>query len=248
MCCFSQPVQSVSNTNIFARSSREGRQFLVYSMNLSSKEDLAMILPIPVPSGSPEDAINFIDLKEYDRFFNDMLIGFPMPAPKTLSRANAPAAAEDTPLAVVEVGNFEASFVPSVRDFSRLDPRFRLPDTAWDELPMYRNYGFTVFKLKKGNQKVHPMAFEFPRANPNKLFFPTVHIHDGAVHSRAEFDHTLYCQVTKGESLPMTQWKESYGIARQFMKIDRTKGVVDGNSHCHRRTIRGMQRNEDTLV
>ena len=46
MCCFSRHVESVSNTNIFARSSSNGRQYLVYSMTIQSKEDLAMILPI----------------------------------------------------------------------------------------------------------------------------------------------------------------------------------------------------------
>ena len=39
MCCFSRPVDRVANTNIFARSAKEGRQFLVYSMTLSAKED-----------------------------------------------------------------------------------------------------------------------------------------------------------------------------------------------------------------
>ena len=74
MCCFSRPVQSVSKTNIFARDAVEGRQFLVYSMTLSAKEDLAMILPLPVPEKTPEDAVRFINLKEYDRFFKEMKV------------------------------------------------------------------------------------------------------------------------------------------------------------------------------
>jgi hypothetical protein len=249
MCCFSRPVQSVTNTNIFARASREGRQFLVYSMTLSSKEELAMILPIPVPSGSPDDAVRFIDLKEYDNFFADMLAGFPAPPPpRAEGRGRSLSAKTDSkPIQVIEVGNFEASFVPSVSDFTRLDERFRLPNAAWNQLPMYRDYGFAVFKLKKGEQRTHPMAFEFPRANPEKLFFPTVHIHDGKVHPMAGFDHSLYCQ-TNGETLPMTDWRESFGLAQQFMKVDRAKGLVDGDSHCHKRTIRGLQKNEDVIV
>ena len=50
MCCFSQPVESVSHTRIFARSAAEGQQFLVYEMKLAAKSDLAMILPLPVPA------------------------------------------------------------------------------------------------------------------------------------------------------------------------------------------------------
>ncbi len=249
MCCFSREVQSVSNTNIFARSSKEGRQFLVYSMSLSSKEELAMILPIPTPSGSPDDALKFIDLQEYSDFFKDMLAGFPVPLPPApAGRPKVAALKTDKKLAVVEVGSFEASFVPSIRDFSRLDERFRLPDGTWDHLPLYREYGFAVFKLKKGEQKVHPMSFEFPRANPKKLFFPTVHIHDGQVHAKASFDHTLYCQVTEMESAQVMQWRESPNPASQFMKIDKTKAIVTAGRHCYQRIIRGMQKNEDTWV
>jgi hypothetical protein len=68
MCCFSRSVQSVANTNIFARSSTRDRQFLVYEMKLAADEELAMILPIPVPPKSPEDAVRFISLADYPSF------------------------------------------------------------------------------------------------------------------------------------------------------------------------------------
>ena len=38
------------------------------------------------------------------------------------------------------------------------------------------------------------MAFEFETRLKNEIFFPTVHIHDGEVHKREHFDHTLYLQ------------------------------------------------------
>src|SRR5262245_25963630 len=168
MCCFSRAVDVVADTNIFARSSKEARQFLVYSMTLSAKEDLAMILPIPVPKESKEDAVRFINLEKYPDFFQDMNNGFP--PPPTRAQGNTfGLGSKAEPLPVVEVGSFEASFVPSVKDFDRLDERFRLPTEVWNKLPRYKNYGFTVFKLKKGAKTIHPMAFEFPRAKPEKL-------------------------------------------------------------------------------
>ena len=60
MCCFSQKVDVVADTNIFARASKDGRQFLVYSMRFAAAQDLAMILPIPTPKDSPEDAVRQI--------------------------------------------------------------------------------------------------------------------------------------------------------------------------------------------
>jgi hypothetical protein len=244
MCCFSRPVQLVAETNIFARESKDGRQFLVYSMRFSSKEDLAMILPLPVPKNSPEDAVRFINLEKYADFFKDLRGGFPVPQPNRPSIAPR-ADVVDTPLKVVEVGSFEASFVPAVKDFARLDERFRLPTEVWDKLPSYKDSGFAVFKLKQGAKQVHPMAFEFPRADPQKLFFPTVHIHDGKVHDKAHFDHALYCQ---SDSVKMMQWQESRQPVSMFMKVDNAQGLLDANKHCFRKEMRGDLKNEDILV
>ena len=101
--------------------------------------------------------------------------------------------------------------MPAVKDFARLDERFRLPATTWDALPDYKDHGFAVFKLKSGEKHVHPMAFEFPRADHKRLFFPTVHIHDGKVHKTATFDHELYCQAGRGRK--RASWKESPSLA-----------------------------------
>jgi hypothetical protein len=249
MCCFSRRVDKVADTSIFGRASRDGRQFLVYSMRLDASEDLAMILPIPTPKDAAEDAVRFISLEDYPEFFRDLKTGFPEPPASRglgLPKAAAGAKPHDAPLKVVEVGAFEASFVPSVKDFDRLDVRFRLPAATWDQLPNYKGFGFTVFKLKKGNRKIHPMAFEFPRANREHLFFPTVHIHDGKVHQTALFDHALYCQRSGDESL--MRWRESPRLAGSFMKADKTKGIIDPAAHAHLLRIAGRRKNEDILV
>lgn len=66
MCIFSAKVKSVSDTNIFARLSK-GQQYLVYEMNLSTANEMAMILPLPVDH--PQDAnVSLIDLSDYPLF------------------------------------------------------------------------------------------------------------------------------------------------------------------------------------
>ena len=162
-------------------------------MKIKASEDLAMILPIPVLKNIADDAVHFINLENYADFFDDMRNGFPVEPSRTKSPGSIDS--EIPKLAVISVGSFEASFVPSVKDFDRLDERFRLPVDTWDKLPQYKDYGFAVFKLKQGHKKIHPMAFDFPSSLRGKLFFPTVHIHDGKVHENAEFDHALYCQL-----------------------------------------------------
>jgi hypothetical protein len=244
MCCFSRPVVSVTDTNIFARSAKDGRQYLVYGMKMDAKEELAMILPLPVPKASKEDALRFINLEKYPEFFDQVRAGFPEPKPgRGLGKSDeAPGG-----LKVVEVGSFVASFVPSVADFKRLDERFRLPSDVWDKLPQYKDYGFAVFQLKKGAQKVHPMAFEFPRANAKQLFFPTVHIHDGTVKPKAHFHHMLFCQKSGEENL--MRWEESTRPAGMYMKnLDAAQGIVDPSGHCYKKVMIGDLKNEDVLV
>lgn len=239
MCCFSRAIESVSDTNIFARAGEGQHQYLVYSLTLTTKEELAMVLPLPTAPGAGEDAVQFIDLHDYPDFFKDLRSGFPQPQNYQVRRA--PTALAPASLKVISVGNFDASFVPTLADFDRLDPRFRLPTGAWDKLPQYRAYGFAVFKLKPGATAIHPMAFSFPRAEASRLFFPTVHIHDGNVHHTARFDHALYCQT---ESAPKDWWP-SVGPAKTFVRVDQAHRLIDGDRVCYQHTIVGQRPNHD---
>ncbi|MBA3846646.1 MAG: hypothetical protein H0X45_08375 [Planctomycetes bacterium] len=249
MCCFSGHVDHVTRTRIFARPDADGRQFLVYQMNYKAKEPVAMVLPLPTPAASPEDALRFIDLHGYEYFFVDLERGFPDPdATAWRGVAPATAAAAPVPLAVVEVGAFVASFVPTRADFTRLDARFRLPDATFDALPRYRDYGFAVFQLRAGEPKVHPMAFSFPRRDPGALFFPTVHIHDGVVHERAGFDHVLYAQAERDTRPALGEWRESERPASAFVDLNHAAGIVAGDAHVHRSVLRGDLINRDTLI
>lgn len=246
MCCFSKPVKLVADTNIFARAAAQGRQYIVYSMKVAADGDLAMILPIPVPPNSQEDAVRFINLEKYPEFFDHLNNGFPPPPqPKLANRAPA---AGGLGLKVVEVGSFIASFVPTIKDFARLDAQFRLPTDVWGKLPQYKDWGFAVFQLKLGKEKkIHPMAFEFPRRDPKRLFFPTVHIHDGSVPARARFDHLLYCQLTGGEMV--MDWEESPKHASEFVKkINEAQGIMAPNEHVYRKPMKGIFRNSDVVI
>ncbi|MCP3143595.1 hypothetical protein [Pyxidicoccus xibeiensis] len=253
MCCFSRSVESVSDTNIFARDDQGVDQFLVYSMRFSAKEDLAMVLPLPVPRGTGEDAVRFINLEKYPSFFNDMAAGFSASRVLRGAPQNAPRAPMSAPLRVVKVGGFEASFVPTVADFERLDARFRLPAGTWERLPEYRDLGFAVFKLRKEAHSVHPMAFRFPRREPERLFFPTVHIHDGKVRKEARFDHSLYCQPGSNKQDRLDEarlgpWQGTPEEASTFMKTPLAQGIVNPAESCYRLRLNGVRKNEDTRV
>ncbi|HEY4056378.1 MAG TPA: hypothetical protein VGM39_07205 [Kofleriaceae bacterium] len=201
MCCFSGPVEDVAATRIFARFVAPGRQVIAYEMQFTAAEPVAMILPIPTPPNSAEDAVWFISLETYPTLFEELYEAFTFPhgRPRGLTKS-LPLPQQH--LKVEVVGAFVASFVPTLSDFSRLDPRFRLPAGTLDRVPEYQDYGFVVFQLgaAKTPTRVHPMAFEFSTRDPENLFFPTLHVHDGTVHPEAVFDHVLYAQGVRGDA------------------------------------------------
>lgn len=252
MCCFTGPVNEVRDTSIFARHSSLGAQLLVYDMRFGAAEDLAMVLPLPVPTPATEDAVRFINLSGCPDFFTEMERGFP-PRPRdvtvgfTLS-VGGPART----LQVHSVGSFDASFVPTLHDFARLDARFRLPHAVWAAFPRHGDYGFAVFRLRstgKRSAKVHPMAFEFSRRDPSALFFPTVHIHDGRYGPTANFDHHLYVQFREDPGRDLEPGFEvSNGPARGFMKAGCLGGIVNAESHIFRHPLEGSYRNADVFI
>ena len=247
---FSAPVESVTETRIFARSLPEGRQVLVYRMKLSAKKDVAMILPIPVKPGSGEKAVQFVDLARYPDMLSDMEALFPKQDQNLSPAAEAadPFSSGIDKLAVENVGAYEASYVPSLADFTRLDERFRLPSGVWDQMPFYNDFGFVVFKFRQVDAEIHPMAFAFPRKDPVRLFFPTVHVHDGKVHDKEDFDHVLYCQKIPGDPFALTDWTESLELPATAVNIVAARGIVDPRLHIYRKAMKGHLPNTDTVL
>ena len=252
MCCFSGPVRSVQSTKIFARRSARGglfseaRQALVYEMKIAADAEVAMILPIPTPARSADDAMRFVSLERYDEFFTDVERAFPPPAAAFGPPSRGPQAISGAapPLVVHSVGAFVASFVPSAADFGRLDARFRIPAGTIDRVPEYAAWGFAVFQLKTsgpGIARIHPMAFDFPTRRGKELFFPTVHVHDGALHPEADFSHVLYGQGIA----PSPEWWNPGVRLAEVMKADRTEGLVDLGGTVASKSLVGRRPNRD---
>ncbi|AKF11634.1 hypothetical protein DB32_008783 [Sandaracinus amylolyticus] len=237
---FAQPVK-VSGTRIFARCDG-ATQTLAYSMHLRSKQELAMVLPIPVAHGAREDAVEFVDLSGAPAIFDQLAMCFVVMAPQSKGAPVARFAAPLPTLKVCSVGAFDASYVPSIRDFVRLDARFRMPEAVWRALPRYEDWGFAVFTLKKGDHRVHPMAFRFPTRDAARTFFPTVHVHDGEVHEQAEFDHELYWQGERG-----TERDERGYVHASAQMEESSRGVVRAGE-VRRRVMRGTFANDDVWI
>lgn len=258
MCCFSTTTE-VRGTAIFARVSRPGTQVLAYRMTYSAQTPTAMILPLPVALPARENSVRFKNLKEYPDFFGALERAFPPKEEGGFFRSkSAELSAASAPLEVHEVGDFVASFVPSIADFSRLDPRFVLSRQVWAKFPAYKDYGFAVFQLKSLAGEPHPMAFEFDTRLKETAFFPTVHIHDGSVHAEADFDHALYLQAKTLDARAgsydgpssvdkTTGFVRSVGPAKGFVTSALARGLIDPELLIHKATLRGSLPNRDTF-
>ena len=260
MCCFSQPVRSVSQTRVFGRLTNHKSQFVAYQMQYKSDTANAMILPIPVRKDANEDSIRFLDLSSYPEFFDDLERGFSVePSLAQADSVQSLSRSAKEVLKVHKVGGFEASFVPTASHFSNLDPRFSIAKNIWDKIPKYADYGFVVFRLHKIAGEPHPMAFEFDSRITDAAFLPTVHIHDGEVHQQEDFDHALYIQHPEMDEAAgdyqghklwdlSTAWVRSKGAAGNYVDVDRAAKLVDGNLLLHRKIMKGKHANEDQII
>lgn len=244
MCIFTGPVARVSKTRIYARV-ENSIQYIVYEMNLDTVEDVAMVLPVPVAYHGLDDAARFVNLSRYKSFFEDidqlfppMFDTFGLGQPETILRVHA-------------VGAYDATYVPDIEAFCRLDERFRLSSDVWEAFPQYGDYGFVVFQLRRGKAKFHPMAFAFPTRDPSKTFFPTTHVHDSKVHATADFDHALYAQTSRQ---PNADWITSEETAEQMPGLctwwghDRSKGVISKGAQMSHLQMAGEFQNADVWI
>ena len=276
MCIFSRSVAYVGGTHIFARRVSPDRQTLVYQMELTLDKPVAMILPLPVALPSRESDVHFVSLKEYEFFFQDVAQLFYAPRPPGMEsmRGGGMAAKSAPRLIVQEIGDFVASFVPTQADFRRLDPRFVLRPDVWKQLPMYSDYGFAVFQLKAPDKiraeegegmgrgrgmrggsakvQVHPMAFSFATRYADRLYFPTVHIHDEQVHPTDDFDHTLYAQPSaahhNARDEAQDRWQKAVRQPQETVRIVDAKGMIDDKGMVLQRRIAGKYKNADIWI
>ncbi len=246
MCILSGHIEEVSSTKIFARMSVDSkgrdRQWLVYAMHLDTPSDVAMILPVPVKAGVGEDDVEFDDLSKRDDFFKKLENLFPKDVQKGMRSRGFGADSLRHSLQVHSVGAFEASFSPTLADMDRLDPRFKLPNETWSKIPEYKDYGFVVFKLSKGDADRHPMSFSFTSRFSDRVYFPTLHIHDKSVHETEHFDHKLYAQGSIRES---GSWIKS---ARPLDGVERRASKALTDLHVFRAELEGEMLNEDTFL
>jgi hypothetical protein len=236
----------VSSTNLFARMVAPGVQCLVYGMTIAAKQDVAMILPLPVRPGGGANAVRFVDLQAHRNIFRELAALFDVPEdPQRMRGLAATMGALRPKLEVHKVGAFIASYVATRADFDRLDPRFRVPEVVFDTVPAYDTYGFAVFQLAPGESTVHPMAFTFPTRDVDRLFFPCVHLHDGTWQAAAKFDHALYYQHPKVVTLGDTNEGDACSTvlpARDYAKLVNTAHPM------LRRELRNRQPNADIWI
>lgn len=192
MCILAQPLESVSNTAIYAGTNTDQtRQCVVYQMAVELRGPNAMILPVPAPA----DSIQLIDMTEYPLFFDDLRDIF-----RERTRGftkSLPAAATLDYLEVMDVGSYKVSVASTIEDLNRINPNVFTVSPAVDKLLRFfysSGYSFVVAQLTESGD-YHPLAYSHD-IGPEGLFIPTRHQHGkgGAREMRIadDWDHQVY--------------------------------------------------------
>lgn len=251
MCIFSRGVRHVGATRIFVGDRADGRQALIYAMEVELSAPTAMVLPLPTPAGCGEDAVAFVSLAAYPTLFDDLDRAFPAMdlalgfAPQAVGRGPAPRPAN---LVVHKVGAFVASFAPTAADLDRLDPQFRLSAAARAAVTRGRDgWSYAVVQLASARrERVHPIALTFPRRDPTALYVPTTHVHGDDLPATAAFDHTIYFQPAPALALA-TPATPTLGPIGDFVDLARTGGLI-GPGPTFAQPIAGAHANDDVYL
>jgi hypothetical protein len=177
MGCYSRPVERLERTRLFGRVQGDW-QILALQVGVRTTEPVALVVPLPVVVGE-DDAVRF--LEPGASFFDELGALF--------DGGEAPPPPMDAGPAI------ESTFIASMADLGQLDPAYQLPRSVWQRLGEYWDYGFAVFRIPEGTFQGTPLALRFRTRARSSLFFPTVHVDEGAVSAVADFDHALYMQT-----------------------------------------------------
>jgi hypothetical protein len=253
MGIFSTPVRVAGTFNFFARAARAhtDHQFLACNFRYEAETAFTLILPLPTPPDAPANAVRFINLSGYDGFFQDVRRGFPVltrdPEKQSLTDRLREKVRDWLDLDTTQI---ELAFFPNQPVLAEMSNRWPLSAAVWAALKPYANFGLVGLKLEAGANRLPPIAFEFPRSTPAELFFPTAH---NLPRSAAlNVKHALYAQTPHRSPA----WRISTGpddhrqrwLARNFVKVDRTLGLIDPDQPIVARRLSGPADNLDVRV
>jgi hypothetical protein len=249
MGIFSTPVRVASTFNFFARANAD-HQFLACNFRYEAAAAFTLFLPLPTPPETPASAVRFINLAGYDELFSDMRRGFP-----DLTRDTGKLSFTDRLLEKVrdwldlDTTQIEFAFFPNRTVLAEMRDSWPVSDAVWPALEPYAECGLVGLKLEAGANRLPPVAFEFPRRDPDELTFPTAH--NLPQSAAATLRHALYAQTSK-RSL---QWRMSISAeddrplrAREFVKADRTLGLIDPDQPIVSRRLVGAADNVDVRL
>lgn len=246
MCIFSRPVAEVAGTCIFTRLYDDGRQLIVYDMQVETTEPCAMVLPIATKRGTTEIAFHDFSGRLFFELLADIFIQRTRGGRGGVSLSTKGGGEERPVLPVQRMGHYECSFVPTRDDFDRLDECFRLPSAVFADYP---EHGFVVCQLRPGLAG-HPVAFTFP-ADGGRSWVPTRHLHDGEAkpHPFAHFDHLIYAQFpSRGRRLACNAKFHDSATRALSEREAVANPEINPLLPVYRLILRGKLPNEDTQV
>lgn len=264
MCCFSRPVESVSNTEILVCDAG-ARQLTVYGnrVQLRGGAPTAMILPVPCTAAhraTPECGIKVYDMSAAGPLFARLATLFPSHGTRGFGLETMLGRADTSPLEVRRSGSYRFTIVPSLADFGRLRHEVFGMDPASPLATLFAAHysdGFAFLVcIMDASAAFAPIAYEHDMHARGAVFVPTRHYHgDGAPEAVAhDWDHAIVSLGCVGAEagaeasgyrdadggIELAAYLGAGGVALPFPVPSRVHASV-----LHRRVIKGSAPNDD---
>lgn len=190
MCIITSTVDSVSTTRIYISADHANRrQLTIYSNVVASPEENVMVLPVPNP-----DSVELLDFSHYPDFFTDLKACFIERTQRSYTNNTFLVSKSTNSLPVFRIGSYDASIVPSIADFPRLQIPMDRTLIPFLKSKYNAEFGFIICRLAPGKKEYHPFAYTHDQHSSYRLFIPTMHYHPGDYN--ADWDHLIYSPAT----------------------------------------------------
>jgi hypothetical protein len=187
--------QNVDHTNININNTNN---FTYPTVHQSNGQPVAMILAVPIPTGSA-DNIKMIDMTKERDFFKILKDTMPVHSFRSFDARGMSSLSESygtkEALQVRRCGPYRYSIIPDVHSFNRLrQDVYKVSDRIFPVLREHypRGYAFLVCIIDK-SAEFSPIAYIHP-SDGKRLFIPTLHEHGhpGEEVATNDWDHAIY--------------------------------------------------------
>lgn len=281
MGLFDRSMTYRARTSLFARRVSVTHQVLVFAEvgPDSEGERPIIVLPLPVPASAQASDVRFLDLSTSPGFFDQLDRAFPPEEylPRTSQGPGGGSAGGSAPSDGPRppAGAYAAHYVASAAELTALGTAKSDPVDLGAIAARYPQHGFAIFELDPkprswlarltstlAGRGRAPVGLEFPSRDPERLYFPSLHLASVDISRPLPYDHAYYIQaddprsgaawdndvLSRGPRPAWEDFRRSRGQVEANARLSDGRPLLDPSRLCFRAHLRGDLQNAPRWV